>query len=49
MAGEIVDGLRSAITDETIRNLDLTLVGLDNKLDSSDFTNADMLGRILRI
>lgn len=48
-AGEIVDGLRTAIVDERLRNLDLTLVGLDNKLDSSDFTNADVLGRILRV
>jgi hypothetical protein len=46
-AGEIVDALREAITDEPLKQIDLTLVGLDNKLDSSDFTNADVLGRII--
>ncbi|PKN99313.1 MAG: hypothetical protein CVU42_08665 [Chloroflexi bacterium HGW-Chloroflexi-4] len=48
MAGEIVNGLRAAITDEGLKGIDLTLIGLDNKLDSSDFTNADVLGKILR-
>jgi len=47
-AGEIVNGLRNAIEDETLKQLDLTLVGLDNKLDSNDFTNADVLGRLLK-
>lgn len=48
MAGEIVNTLREAITDERLRSIDLTLVGLDNKLDSSDFTNGDVLGKILK-
>jgi hypothetical protein len=48
MAGEIVSALRAAITDEQLKGIDLTLVGLDNKLDSSDFTNGDVLGRFLR-
>jgi hypothetical protein len=47
-AGEIVSALRATITDERLKGIDLTLVGLDNKLDSSDFTNADVLGKILR-
>lgn len=47
-AGEIVNGLRDAIEDETLKHIDLTLVGLDNKLDSNDFTNADVLGIILK-
>jgi len=47
-AGEIVNGLRDAIEDETLKDIDLTLVGLDNKLDSNDFTNADVLGRLLK-
>lgn len=47
-AGEIVSALRAAITDEQLKGIDLTLVALDNKLDSSDFTNADVLGRLLR-
>lgn len=47
-AGEIVSALRAAITDEQLKAIDLTLVALDNKLDSSDFTNADVLGRLLR-
>lgn len=47
-AGEIVSALRAAITDEQLKAIDLTLVGLDNKLDSSDFTNGDVLGRVLR-
>lgn len=47
-AGEIVSALREAITDEQLKGIDLTLVGLDNKLDSSDLTNDDMLGKILR-
>ncbi len=47
-AGGIVDVLRNAISDEQLKAIDLTLVGLDNKLDSSDFTNADVLGKILR-
>lgn len=46
-AGEIVDSLRDAIVDEQLRSIDLTLVGLDNKLDSSDFTNGDVLGIVL--
>ncbi len=48
IAGEIVAALRDAITDEHLKTIDLTLVGLDNKLDSNDFTNADVLGKILR-
>lgn len=48
MAGEIVDALRDAVTDEPLKAIDLTLVGLDNKLDSSDFTNGGVLGRILK-
>jgi len=48
MAGEIVNGLRNAIQDEQLKAIDLTLVGLDNKLDSSDFTNTDVLDIILR-
>lgn len=49
MAGEIVKSLREAITDDRLKRVDLTLVGLDNKLDSSDFTNGDVLGRLLRV
>ncbi|MBA4383370.1 MAG: hypothetical protein C0410_01405 [Anaerolinea sp.] len=47
-AGEIVSAMREAIDDQQLKRIDLTLVGLDNKLDSSDFTNGDMLGRILK-
>ncbi|MRR30109.1 DUF4037 domain-containing protein, partial [bacterium] len=46
-AGGIVAALRGSIMDERLKQIDLTLVGLDNKLDSSDFTNADLLGRII--
>lgn len=47
-AGEIVSALRAAITDEQLKGIDLTLVGLDNKLDSSDFTNADVLEAFIK-
>jgi hypothetical protein len=47
-AGEIVNALRDAIVDDQLKRIDLTLVGLDNKLDSNDFTNADVLGKILK-
>ena len=47
VADEIVAGLRAAIKDESLRALDLTLVGLDNKNDAVDFTNDDYLRQIL--
>jgi hypothetical protein len=47
MAEEIVGELRRAIADEQVRALDLATVGLDNKVDSVDFTNDDYLQMIL--
>lgn len=48
MAANIVDQLHSAIQDETIRNLEITHVGLDNKIDGLDLTNGNTLELLLK-
>jgi hypothetical protein len=45
-AGEIVEALRTEVTDLALHNLDLMLVAIDNKLDGLDFTNGG-LNRIM--
>lgn len=47
MASAIVDQLRGAIMDEMIRGLEITLVGLDNKIDGLDLTNGNTLELLL--
>ena len=48
MAHNIVAELRSVISSEQLRNLDLKVVGVDNKMDSVVFTNGDLLSKLLR-
>jgi hypothetical protein len=43
MAEKIVNVLRASIKDESIRSLELTHVGLDNKIDGLDLTNGNTL------
>lgn len=48
MASEIVEVLRNAITDEQIKQLDLRIIGIDNKIDSNDFTDLPHLEKLIR-
>jgi hypothetical protein len=48
LAGDIVKYLRNAITDNQLRAIDLNLVGIDNKIDSNDFTNSNLIERLIR-
>ena len=46
MAEEIVEKLIESIKEKVIREIDLTLVGVDNKVDSDDFTDKNILERL---
>jgi hypothetical protein len=48
MAEKIVNVLRASIKDESIRSLELTHVGLDNKIDGLDLTNGNTLELIFK-
>lgn len=48
MANEISETLHAEITDEEIKKLDLRIIGIDNKIDSNDFTDLPHLRRIIR-
>jgi hypothetical protein len=47
MAGDIVDQLRGSIEDERMRGLDLLPVALDGKVVSLDFTDSNIMERII--
>ena len=47
MAGEIVDRLRGSIQDQRLRKVDLAPVALDGKVVSLDFTDSDVMERIV--
>ena len=48
MADKIVDVLRASIEEENIRSLELTHIGLDNKIDGLDLTNGNTLELIFK-
>ena len=46
MAEEIVEKFMESIEENVIREIDLSLVGVDNKVDSDDFTDKNILERL---
>lgn len=48
MAERIITPLREAIVDENLRGLDLSEVGLDNRVDGIDLNNNGTLAKIFR-